>query len=288
MPSISGTTKILGVIGDPIEHSMSPKMHNTVIQALGLNYIYIPFHVLRKDLASAIVGIRSLQITGINVTIPHKIEVIPYLDEIDPLARKIGAINTIKNENGHLTARNTDGEGALVTLREAGLNPQGKTIVMLGAGGSAKAISFYLASLAKRLIIINRSSTHLNELIQSLQMNFKRPIEGIDGRNMKSVGEVIRSADLLINTTPVGMYPQKDELPIDPSLLHPNLFVFDIIYNPIETKLIHIAKTKGCKTLNGIKMLVNQGAIAFEWWTGIRPDKNLMENAILEELKLIK
>jgi shikimate dehydrogenase len=285
MATISGTTKILGVIGDPIEHSMSPKMHNTAIQALGLNYVYISFHVYSKDLAAAIAGIRSLQIRGINVTIPHKIAVMPYVDEIDPLAQKIGAINTIKNENGHIFARNTDGEGALIALNEAGCDPQGKVIVILGAGGAAKAITFYLASLAKRLIIINRSSSHLNELIKSLQKNFQVPIDGISDNNTVAIENAIRSAALLINTTPIGMYPHKDEMPIDPSLFHPNLFVFDIIYNPIETKLLHIARTKGCKTLNGIKMLVNQGAIAFEWWTGIKPDKKLMETAILEDIK---
>ena len=207
-----------------------------------------------------------------------------YVDEIDPLGQKIGAINTIKNENGHIFARNTDGEGALIALNEAGCDPKGKVIVILGAGGAAKAITFYLASLAKRLIIINRSYSHLNELIKSLQKNFQVPIEGIGDNNTIAIESAIKSANLLINTTPIGMYPHKDEMPIDPSLLHPSLFVFDIIYNPIETKLLHIPRTKGCKTLNGIKMLVNQGAIAFEWWTGIRPDKKLMETAILEEI----
>jgi shikimate dehydrogenase len=284
---ITAKTKILAVIGDPIEHSMSPKMHNAALRDVGLDYVYIAYHVLPKDLENAVKGFRALQIQGVNVTIPHKVNIMQYLDEIEPTAQKIGAINTIKNENGFLKAKNTDAEGALKAIKDAGFNTKNKKAVVIGAGGAARAITFFLCKEIDHLTIINRAEDFhfATDLCARLKENYPIPIECIQmGSDL--VQKTIAAADLLINTTSVGMSPNIDAIPIEPSFLHPNLFVFDIVYNPIETKLLKAAAAIGCKTLSGIDMFVNQGLLAFEWWTGHTPNKDLMKAIVLHHLGL--
>jgi len=285
MMLVTSQTKTLCIIGNPIEHSMSVAMHNAAIKKLGLNYIYVAFNVFPNDLANAINGFRSLDIKGASVTIPHKISVMKYLDKIEPIAKNIGAINTIKNENGILIGRNTDGEGFLKSIKESGYNLKNKKIVLFGAGGAGRACAFYLTKEVAEITIINRSNNKLNDLISNLKSNYEIPIKGINLSKFEDVKKEIEDSDMLVNTTPVGMYPNVNESPVKQSWLHPNLFVVDIIYSPIQTKLLQEASSIGCNVLSGVEMLINQGIIAFKWWTGVSPDKNLMKQVVLDELK---
>jgi len=280
---ITGKTKILCLIGYPVEHSFSPIMHNAVIQELGIDYVYIALPVKPENLRNAILGIKALGIVGFNITIPHKERIIQYLDELDPIAEKIGAVNTVKNIKNKLVAKNTDAEGAKLALEEAGCSLRDKNILIIGAGGAARAISFALAEKAKKIVILNRTEIKAIKIAEELNNYFKIDAIGLNN-SIKNLKNEILKADILINTTPLGMYPKIEESPVPKEFLRKDLFVFDIVYNPIETKLLKNAKEVGCKTLGGLDMLINQGAIAFEWWIGKKPNKSLMKNKIMEYL----
>ncbi|MBD3256700.1 MAG: shikimate dehydrogenase, partial [Candidatus Lokiarchaeota archaeon] len=259
--SINAQTSLLCLIGWPIEHSMSPIMHNTIIQKLNLNYVYLAFNVKPKKLKDAMRGIRSLNIKGVNITIPHKENIIPYLDELDPLAARIGAVNTIKSINGVLKAKNTDAEASKKSLINGGCSLSGKNVLVLGAGGAARAVSFALADEVEKIIITNRTKKRAISLAKEINKKTNGKAEAYS--NEKSIlKKFISDTHLLINTTPVGMHPNIDEMPIPETLLHENLFVFDVIYNPLQTKLLKKAKGRGCEILGGLDMLVNQGALS--------------------------
>ncbi len=285
---ITSKTKILCIIGNPIEHSMSVTMHNAAIQKLGLNYVYVAFKVFQNDLSSAINGLRAFNIKGSSITIPHKITAMKYLDKIEPMAKNIGAINTIKNENGILIGRNTDGEGFLKSIREHDYDLKDKKIILFGAGGAARACAFYLAKEVAGITIINRTNDRMNDLILKLQSKYEIPIKGINISKSEDIKKEIENSDMLVNTTPVGMYPDGNESLVKQSWLHPELFVVDVIYSPIQTKLLQKASSIGCNVLPGVDMLVNQGIIAFKWWTGVSPDKKLMKQVVLNELDELK
>lgn len=282
-PNIGARTNILCVIGHPIEHSMSPVIHNAALNDLALDYVYLAFDVLTNDLEKAILGIKKGNIKGINVTIPHKEAIIPYLDELDPLSKQIGAVNTIKNEGGVLLGRNTDALGAKQALLDAGFKIEGKKALILGAGGAARAISFALSEKSDEIFISNRTEERAIKLAKELQEKAKIKATGKD-MSEKTLRTLAYSVDILINTTPIGMYPKIDMSPISKDLLNENLFVFDIIYNPLQTRLLKDAKETGSKTLNGLDMFINQGALAFEWWTGKKPNVKLMKEKIIEQL----
>ena len=280
---ISGHTRVLCVIGYPIEHSMSPIMHNAVIRELKLNYIYLAFKVSPNNLNLAVKGFRAFNIKGINVTLPFKQKIMNYLDDIDPIAQKIGAVNAIKNDNGNLSGRNTDAEAAKNALINAGYTTSGKNLLILGAGGAARALTYILAEDINKIIIANRTEKRAIKLAKELKKNFSIKVEG--KRNTISVlKEESKKADILINTTPVGMYPSVEKSPIPAEFLHKDLIVYDIVYNPLETKLMKDATKIGCNTIGGLDMLVNQGALAFEWWTNKKPNIDLMKNKIIEFL----
>jgi len=280
---ISGHTRVLCVIGYPIEHSMSPIMHNAVIRELKLNYIYLAFKISPNNLNLAVKGFRAFNIKGINVTLPFKQKIMNYLDDIDPIAQKIGAVNAIKNDNGNLSGRNTDAEAAKNALINAGYTTSGKNLLILGAGGAARALTYILAEDINKIIIANRTEKRAIKLAKELKKNFSIKVEG--KRNSISVlKEESKKADILINTTPVGMYPSVEKSPIPAEFLHKDLIVYDIVYNPLETKLMKDATKIGCNTIGGLDMLVNQGALAFEWWTNKKPNINLMKNKIIEFL----
>ncbi|MFX0010496.1 MAG: shikimate dehydrogenase [Candidatus Hermodarchaeota archaeon] len=280
---INSETKILGVIGHPISHSMSPIMHNTALQDLNLNYIYLAFDIKPENLKGAVKSIGALNIKGVNITIPHKEKTIQYLDELDELSKKIEAVNCIKNENGKLIGKNTDAQGARTALMESGFKLKNKKVIIIGAGGAAKAVSYSLGEELEQLLIFNRTKSRAIQLAKDLaeKVNIK-----VTGKELKEglLRKELQSTDLLINTTPIGMYPNINASPIPLELIHDQLFVFDIIYNPLETKMIKYAKEVGCKFLGGLEMLVNQGALAFEWWTEKVPNKNLMKNIVKEYL----
>lgn len=284
--SISGKTKVCGVIGDPIEHTMSPVMHNTAFRELGLDYVYLAFRVKGEGLAQAIEGIRALGISGLNVTIPHKVAVIPFLDELDPLARKIGAVNTIVNDAGFLRGYNTDASGFLRALRDRGFEPEGKQVAILGAGGASRAISFVLAESGANLVILNRwqELDWAEELARQINDTFKKEVKALES-DEANLEAALDRADIVVNATSVGMSPHIDESPVPARLLRPDLAVFDIVYNPLKTRLATEAARAGAETVMGLDMLVWQGALSFEMWTGKEAPVELMKREAIRVLE---
>jgi shikimate dehydrogenase len=270
---IKSLKKVCCLIGDPIEHSLSPLIHNTGYQALGMDYVYVPFQV--KDIKGAIEGIRKLGIRGASVTMPHKARVIEYVDEIDRLALETGAVNTIVNNDGVLTGYNTDYQGALKALEEA--TPlEGKKAVLIGSGGAATAIALGLKRSGAKLVILNRTEEKAKRLAEMLDAE--------DSGGLKKLNEV-SSVDILINATPVGMWPETNQSLIPQSLLHNKLIVFDTVYNPKETRLLSEAREKGCTIVYGYKMFLYQAALQFELFTGRQPPLAAMESALIQALE---
>ncbi|MFC2071895.1 shikimate dehydrogenase [Chloroflexota bacterium] len=282
---ISGKTRICGLIGDPVEHSMSPVMHNAAFRELGIDFLYVPFRVKAEELGKAIEGMRALNIKGLNVTIPHKVNVIGFLDELDPLAEKIGAVNTIVNDDGALKGYNTDASGFLQALLKRGVEPAEKNVVLLGAGGAARAVSFILAERGARLVILNRPEEldWAKELAGGISQTFSQEVAALELNRDNLIG-ALGKADILVNATSVGMSPNTDETPVTADLLKPGLVVFDIVYNPIKTRLLREAETAGAKTISGLDMLIWQGALAFEKWTGQKAPVELMQKEAIKAL----
>jgi len=280
----SGKTKVCGIIGDPIEHTMSPVMHNAAFKRLGLDYVYLPFRVKREGLGKAIEGMRALNIRGLNVTIPHKVAVIPFLDELDPLAAKIGAVNTIVNDEGVLKGYNTDATGFLQALLERGIEPKEKNVVILGAGGASRAISFILAERNAKLVMLNRTWAKAKICADRIAEIFQREATALK-LDKENLAAALSKADILVNTTSVGMSPDIDETPVTSDLLRPNLVVYDIVYNPIKTRLQREAEVAGATVISGLNMLVWQGALAFEKWTGLEAPVALMKEEVIKVLQ---
>jgi shikimate dehydrogenase len=258
---IDAQTKLYGVIGNPVRHSLSPIIHNGAFKRLGWNAIYLAFEV--KNLEEALRGIRGLDVKGVSVTSPFKIEVVPFLDKVEGMARKIEAVNTIVNRGGKLIGYNTDGRGALEALEDK-IDLRGKSVILLGAGGAARAIGFGLKKRDCQFIVANRSKKKGEGLSKGLGCDYL-PISSFV--KMKG-GEL--EADVIINATFLGMYPRDKETPVPRGLLKEGMMVMDIVYQPLETKLLREAKEKGCLTINGLEMLVRQGVAQFEIWTGRR------------------
>lgn len=276
---IKGSTNVVALIGHPVEHSFSPPMHNAAFKALEMDYVYTAFDVNPDDLENAIAGAQALNIKGFNVTIPHKIEVMKYLNEIDEVASLIGAVNTIDFKD--LKGYNTDGIGALKAIGEV-TNIKNKNVVIAGAGGASRAISFYIAKYgADKLTILNRNVDKAQKLADDvLASGLIDDVSSDDIRNMD-----LKDADILINTTPVGMHPNVDDAPIaSGELMHEDLVVFDAVYNPNETGLLKEAINAGAKPVYGIKMLLYQGAESFEIWTGKKAPIDVMEEALRKTL----
>jgi len=279
---ISAKTKVCGVIGDPVEHTMSPVMHNAAFKKLGMDYRYLPFRVSKEELGRTIADMRALNIRGLNVTIPHKVAVIPFLDKLDPLAEEIDAVNTIVNDDGVLTGYNTDATGFLQALLDNGVEPEGKRVVILGAGGASRAISFILAEKGARLVILNRRLNRAKELARSISRSSKDIAAlKLDEANL---AKAMEGAEVLVNATSVGMSPDTGETPLPARLLKPGLVVFDIVYNPVRTRLLREAEAAGARTISGIDMLVWQGALAFEKWTGRQAPLELMKKEVIKAL----
>ncbi len=258
------------MLGNPVGQSLSPLMHNKALHDLGIEGRYNAFCVY--DLAAAIQGIRGMDVRGASVTIPFKSAVMEYLDDISPDALNIGAVNTIINSNGCLTGANTDWRGLLATLREV-MTIKGKKFVIIGAGGTARAAAYGIIQEGGLPIIANRTV----EKGRLLALQFNCPFYALD-----DIGKI--EADCLINTTPVGMYPHIDKSPVDSVVLAGYKFVMDVIYNPLETKLLRDARQRGCHVLPGVDMFVHQGAEQIKLWTGYEPNRALMKNVIMERL----
>ena len=298
---IDGRTRVVGVFGDPVEHSLSPPMHNRAFAALGLNFVYVAFHVRPERLPEAVRAVRALDLAGVNVTIPHKVAVMAHLDEVDPAAALIGAVNTVVNRGGRLYGTNTDGAGFVRSLREeAGLEPAGRRFVLLGAGGAARAIAMQLAlDGAAELTIANRTVDRAEALAAAVTKGLAA-VPGARGTGpVAGTAPVVRAvplepgalqgalaeADAVIHTTPVGMDPHSDVPPVvAPELLRPGQLVCDIVYTPRQTALLRAARARGCRVLEGLGMLVYQGAIAFELFTGCPAPVEVMRQALEEAL----
>jgi shikimate dehydrogenase len=259
-------------------------MHNAAIRALNIDYIYVPFHVLPDNLGQAVQGIRAMEIAGVNVTIPHKEQVIEHLDEISEYSTRIRSVNTITNVDGHLRGDTTDGPGFVRSAVAAWGKLDGCRTLILGAGGSAKAVGFALAEIGCKIVIANRTRERAVELAEGLRQVFKAGTFGVVDLDGQALSEEIPNIDLVVNTTSVGMHPDVDGIPMPPDLLHPHLLVYDLVYNPARTRLVTEAERRGANAITGLKMLVYQGALSFEMWTGIEAPVAVMEEAALEIL----
>ena len=278
---LTGHTRIVGVIGDPVEHSRSPQMHNAAFAKAGLDYVYVPFHVRPDDLADAIAGFKAMNVVGINVTLPHKQAVIPHLTSISREAELIGAVNTLTFVEGNIYGDNTDAPGVLRALAEDGNMsvPVGENIVVLGAGGAARAVvvAFALRGVAS-ITIANRTVEKAVSLAEEMDQK-----TGVSMRGMGLADErlpmAVRESKLLVNTATTSMDVTQPLL-ISVDWLQPNTIVYDIVYTPPVTPLMQAATECGCQPLGGIGMLVHQGAIAFEKWTGVTPCTETMRQAL--------
>ena len=269
--------KIYGIIGDPVAHSLSPVMHNAAFEKLGMDAVYLAFRVSPEEVGDAIRGAKSLGIAGLNVTIPLKEKALFFVDA-EPIAKKIGAINTIDFSSGTPVGYNTDGIGSLRVLKETVGEINGKNVLILGAGGAAKAISFYLDGGGAKITIANRTKERAAHLTSKLS---NADFIGL-GAELK---EYVKASDILINATSVGMHPNEDATLVSADMMHPDLVVFDIVYNPMETKLLREAKRAGVKKrVDGVKMLVYQGAASFKIWTKEEPPVEVMEKAVRDVL----
>jgi shikimate dehydrogenase len=267
--NITPKTGLCGVILHPAGHTLSPAMHNAAYEKMGLNSVYLAFDVVNVEYALA--GMRSLGIRQFSVSVPHKVEVMEYLDEIDPAAKAVGAVNTVINKDGRLIGYNTDVDGVRMSFTENGVEIKGRKVLLLGAGGAARAIAFVVKDMGGELIILNRTLPKAKALAEEFGGRWGGLQEGSG-----------IEADVVVNSTSVGMYPKVDETPIGKDGLKPGMVVFDIVYNPLKTRLLMEAEGAGCKTINGMNMLVYQGARQIELWTGLKPPVEVMKEAFLK------
>lgn len=274
MIPITGHTRLTALLGSPVAHSISPLMHNEAFRLLDLDYTYLCFDVTEDTLPTAVAGLKACGIRGFNLTMPNKNKIVELLDELSPAARLIGAVNTVVNDDGHLTGYNTDGVGYMQAVKDAGYNITGKTITVMGAGGAATAICAQAAlDGVKRIHIFARETSRFWSRTQKLveNINSTLPCEAFlhENKDLTALAQAISESTLLLNATSVGMAPNTDGTIIEnTSLYHPDLIVSDVIYNPRETRFLREARETGCRTFNGMYMLLYQGAEAFRLWTG--------------------
>ncbi|WHY96029.1 shikimate dehydrogenase [Peribacillus simplex] len=273
--------KIYGVMGDPIAHSMSPDIHNDAFEKENIEAVYHHFHVTKEGLSDAVKGMKALGIEGFNITIPHKTSIIPFLDEVDELALAIGAVNTVVNKNGRFIGYNTDGKGFFKSLcDEISGDIKAKKTLVIGAGGAARAIYFTLVKEGvKQVDIANRTKERAAQLVSDC------PYDKVSkALSIIEAEESLSQYELIIQTTSSGMSPELDHSPLKVDQLKAGAIVSDIIYNPLQTKLLREAGEKGAETQNGLGMFINQAALAFEIWTGIMPDTARMTDIVLNKL----
>lgn len=284
--TISPSTRLCGIIGDPVGHSMSPALHNRAFSELALDYAYLAFRVEPGNVARALDGMRVLEnFRGLSVTMPHKVEVVACVDEISDVDRAIGSINTIINDGGHLRGLGSDGPGARQALLDYGLQPAGNHVVIIGTGGAARAIAFDLAFNARpaKLRLMGATKERLSQLTRDIAEKTDVDIEGVLIDDA-SLARVVGDSAILINATPIGMHPQVNQSIVPPHLLHSGLGVMDIVYNPLSTKLLSDAQNKGLVSVSGLEMFVNQAVIQFESWTGCTAPKEAMREVVLQRL----
>ncbi|NLI11374.1 shikimate dehydrogenase [Pelotomaculum propionicicum] len=286
---INGRTKICGIIGYPVGHSFSPVMQNAAFSAAGLDYAYVPFPVEPGDVKEAVKAVKAFGLVGVNVTIPHKETVLPLLDQLSEEARLTGAVNTIVNHSGRLCGYNTDGEGFWRSLGEVGFLPAGKTVLILGAGGAARAVAV-AAALAgiKRLMLANRTEKRARELACFIAEKTGLPADVIpwpEDKGGSLLGEALSGADLVVQATRLGMHPNEAEVvPIPYDRFKPGQVACDLVYNPMETMFLRKAGQSGAAAVSGLGMLLHQGALSFELWTGAAAPLEVMRKELLKEV----
>jgi shikimate dehydrogenase len=277
MRSISGKTKVFALFGYPVEHSLSPAMHNAAFEHLNMDCCYVTFSVKPDLLGEAVKGIRAMDLKGVNATVPHKENVMKFLDEISEEASFIGAVNTIKNDNGKLIGYNTDGMGFMQSLAEARIDIKDKKVLIIGTGGACRAVGYYLCRDASKVYLFDVDTAKAEALTQHLN-NLKGNAARIDNYSIKN-REFLSGVSIIINATPLGL-KQDDPMPIDTSLVSSTHIICDLVYR--ETPLLKKASSIGCKTMHGLGMLLWQGVFAFEIWTGIKPPVEVMREALIK------
>jgi shikimate dehydrogenase len=278
--TITAQTQLCGLLGNPVDHSLSPAIHNAAFEKLGLNFAYLAFPV--EDLDNAIRGIRALgHIRGFSVTIPHKVSIMPLLDSVETTAKHIGSVNTIIKDRGLLVGSNTDASGALQALRQGSVNLTGQRVVMLGSGGAARAIAFGLCVEGNigDLTLLGIDDNERTALAGDLRAKTQTKITD-QSLNTSTLGPALANAHLLIHCTPIGMHPKVEHSCVHKELLHSGLTVMDIVYNPLHTQLLQDAQAAGCRTIQGIEMFLHQAVGQFELWTGQPAPVETMRNIL--------
>jgi len=285
MREIDAKTEVYGLIGDPVAHSRSPAMMNKAFREAGVNAVYAAFRVAKGMVRDALAGFRALGFRGANVTIPHKVDVLAFLDDVDDRARRIGAVNTIVNDGGRLVGYNTDGIGYVRSLKEeTGVDLRGKRVLLIGAGGAARGVAFALADEGVGTIwIANRTVERAVSLAGDLARSAGCKVEALD---LSQAVRLCAEADVVVNCTSAGMAPSVDETPIATDALRPGMIVSDLVYNPPETKWLRAARAAGAVVHGGVGMFVYQGAYAFEYWTGLPAPVAAMRAAVEASLGL--
>jgi len=280
---ITPRTQLCALIGNPVAHSMSPAMHNRAFAELGLDYVYVAFRV--ENVGAAVAGMRALEnFRGMSVTIPHKVSIIKHLDEVAEVDRQIGSVNTVVNDAGRLKGFGSDGPGALRALIDAGVQVSGKNVTILGSGGAARAIAFTLANAKPAaLFLLGVVEPELKALTRDIvrKTGAKATCALLDSKTLVAR---LAESQVLIHCTPVGMHPKTNSSVVPKSLLHRDLAVMDIVYNPLKTKLLADAEARGLKTISGVEMFVNQAVMQFELWTGKIAPRTVMRNVVLQQL----
>ncbi|MBC2716617.1 MAG: shikimate dehydrogenase [Desulfobacteraceae bacterium] len=283
--SIKTSTRVCAIIGNPVKHSLSPAIHNAAFAELDLDFVYVAFRV--EDVKHALAGMRALEnFRGMSVTIPHKMEAMKHVDAIEDVDRRIGSINTIINDNGKLLGLGTDGPGALKALKDAGVEISGKNVLMLGAGGAARAVAFTLASNGGPAVIeiLDINETILQELTADLTPSTQAVIKS-NKMTDNALAKAMAAADIVIHCTPIGMHPKEGISLVPVELFRPGQVIFDIVYTPLETKLLADARSKGLQVISGVEMFINQAVLQFERFTGVDAPVEVMRKVVMEQLK---
>lgn len=273
----------LGVVGHPIKHSLSAIMHEAAFRELGLDYSYGLYDVEKEGLGQFIGSCRKDHI-GLNVTIPYKVAVMDFLDEFSREAKLIGAVNTVKFEDKEALGYNTDGIGCILSLKESGMDPQGKKVLVIGCGGAGRAIAFQLALEGARTLLSNRNKTKAERLAGEIRDKTGMQVRATD-YTKAALEDALKDSDVLINATSAGMLPNANETVVPAGIIPPKVAVMDIVYNPLRTRLLKEASERGCKTIDGTGMLVHQGAESLKIWIDVKPPAEAMKKAVLEALK---
>ncbi len=280
---IDGKSRVCAVIGNPVEHSLSPALHNAAFAEKMLNMCYVAFHV--EDLAAAMAGVKGLNLLGLSVTIPHKGAISDYLDEVEETAGRIGSVNTVLHKDGRLIGYNSDGMGAVRALREADVLLTDRKVTILGSGGAARAIAFTLGKeiALKEMTLLGIEVEECKRLAEDLEEALPFPVTW-EPMSLETLGRHVRDSAGVIHCTPVGMSPHAEQSVLDRQILRPGQFVFDIVYNPLKTRLLQEAESVGCRVVPGVEMFIHQAVFQFELWTGEPAPVDCMRRVVMEAL----